>query len=232
MHSLKVPCLLLWLLLGPSIVLGQATSSPVGTNSLSHITKEALGVFSWMNPPKQYTLSEGTLSVTAEQGSDFFINPEDQTPAANAPYLYREVRGDFVAVTQVWPNFAAMWNACALMVHLDERNWIKFAFENSDATGPSVVSVVTRGVSDDANGAILADQESLWLKIIRKGDIYALHWSANGKDYKLARLAAMPEYSSVKIGLEAQCPAEGPAEHVFSHFSLEKKTVENLRKGF
>lgn len=222
---------LIFLLCSSGVVWGQETALPTGTNYLMDISKDALGEFNWMNPPEHYILSEGILSVTAEKGTDFFINPEDQTSAANAPYFYMEVQGDFVAITKVRPNFGSVWNACALMLHLDDQNWIKFAFENSDATGPSIVSVVTRGVSDDANGPILSEHKTLWLKMIRKGEIYAMHWSTNGKDYRLARLAAMPDHSTAKIGLEAQCPSEGPAQHVFSHFSLEAKTVEDLRKG-
>lgn len=202
-----------------------------GSNVLVKLNKENLGEYSWMNAPKEYSLTEEGLSVKAEQGTDFFINPEDLTAAANAPFLFREVEGDFVAITRVTPNFDSVWNACALMVYLDASNWIKFAFENSDASGPGIVSVVTRGVSDDANGAVLNEYEALWLKLVRKGNIYALHWSADGKDYKMARLSAMPDQKTVKVGIEAQCPSQGPAVHLFTFFSLENKTVEDLRKG-
>jgi regulation of enolase protein 1 (concanavalin A-like superfamily) len=145
--------------------------------------------------------------------------------------LFKNVSGDFVATTLAKPDFSDMWNASALMVHIDSINWIKFAFENSDATGKSIVSVVTKGISDDSNGVILNDQNSIWLRIIRKADIYALHWSKDGKDFKMARLSTLPKSDSVKIGMEAQCPIGKPAMHEFLFFSIEERTVENLRTG-
>ena len=67
--------------------------------------------------------------------------------------------------------------------------------------------------------------------MIKKGNLYALHWSADGQAYKMARLTTLPAAPGVKIGLEAQCPAGDAATHEFSYFSLEEKTVSDLRKG-
>ncbi len=229
--SRLAPGIIMLLFTTLSPIIGQENYVQAGTNMLASLSNENLGEFRWMNKPEQYMISKGNLTISAVKGTDFFINPEDKTSVATAPYLYKEVQGDFVAIARVEPEFKAVWNACSLMVHIDEDNWIKFAFENSDATGPSIVSVVTRGVSDDANGPILTDKSAIWLKLIRKGDIYAMHWSADGINYNLARLAAMPLKKIVKIGMEAQCPDNGPAEHVFSHFSLKNMTIGDLRKG-
>lgn len=187
--------------------------------------------FQWMNEPSAVQFAEGAVKVTVAAKTDFFNNPENGEVSASAPFLYREADGDFVATALVKPDFADMWNACALMVHLDSMHWIKFAFENSDATGKSIVSVVTRSVSDDANGVVLNDAEAVWLRIIRKGNNFAMHWSLDGKEFKMTRLAQMPESNLVKIGLEAQCPAGKGATHDWLFFSLEEKTVEDMRKG-
>ncbi len=205
--------------------------SPQAENLLATVNSSNLDGFQWMNPPEKFSVSDGSMRVTASEGSDFFNNPEDGKRTATAPLLYREIQGDFVATAQVKPDFSSMWNAAALMVYIDSTNWIKFAFENSDATGKSIVTVVTRGSSDDANGAILNGRDSIWLRMIRKGDIYAMHWSEDGKDYKMARLSSLPHQETVKIGMEAQSPVGKSAEHEFLYFSLEQKTVNDLRKG-
>ena len=211
------------------------TSDPLidmpANNLLSDLSNEELGDFQWMNQPSSYTLKNGALQVVAEKETDFFNNPEDGTVTASAPLLYQEMSGDFVAQALVRPDFSSMWNAVALMVHIDDRYWIKFAFENSDATGPSIVSVVTKEVSDDANGVILEEQNQIWLKLIRKGNIYSMLWSMDGKDFKMARLTSMPAADSVKIGMEAQCPVGESAMHYVDFFGVEKKTVADLRKG-
>jgi regulation of enolase protein 1 (concanavalin A-like superfamily) len=117
------------------------------------------------------------------------------------------------------------------MVYIDSTYWAKLAFENSDATGKSIVTVVTKRVSDDANGPILNDETSIWLKLIRKGDIYAMHWSKDGQHFSMARLFTLPHRKAVKVGVAAQCPAGNKATHEILYFSIEPSTVEDLRKG-
>lgn len=209
----------------------QHLDSHHASNQLLQISQLNQSEFKWMNMPKEFDISEGVLSIQAVPKTDFFIDPENKEATATAPYLYREIRGDFVATTLVKPDFKDQWNAAALLMMIDKSHWIKFAFENSDATGKSVVSVVTRRVSDDANGAILNDVDQLWLRIIRKGNLFAMHWSLDGKNFKMGRLAAMPEAKTIKIGMEAQSPLGNTAHHQFLYFNLESKTVKDLRKG-
>ncbi|MCI4671805.1 MAG: DUF1349 domain-containing protein [Bacteroidia bacterium] len=200
-------------------------------NMLAKLTKENTGNFKWLNQPESFELENGILRIKAEKETDFFNNPEDLKKAATAPVLFHEIKGDFVAKALVKPDFSSMWNAAALMVHIDNDNWIKFAFENSDATGPSIVTVVTKNVSDDANGVRLKGQEQVWLKLLRKGNIYSMLWSLDGKGYKMARLCNMPESDSVKIGIEAQSPVGETATHEVAYFGVEKTTVKDSRKG-
>ncbi|WP_422080981.1 DUF1349 domain-containing protein [Ulvibacterium sp.] len=200
-------------------------------NGLLHLSIYNLGDFKWMNKPRTFTLKNGILNVVADKETDFFNNPEDNEITATAPLLFKEVTGDFVVEALVRPDFSSLWNAAALMIYIDKTHWIKFAFENSDATGQSIVSVVTRGVSDDANGVILTDQDRVWLKIVRKNNIYSMHWSLDGHDFKMARLSAMPSADPVKVGIEVQCPVGESANHQIDYFSLTKTTVKNLRKG-
>ena len=200
-------------------------------NLLADLSGDNLGDFEWMNKPDAFTLEEGTLTVKAAKGTDFFNNPEDKSVTATAPLLFRELDGDFVAQALVQPDFSGLWNAVSMMVYLDEMNWIKFAFENSDATGPSIVTVVTKEVSDDANGVILKETEKVWLKLVRKGNIYSMLWSADGKVYKMARLTTMPAAESVKVGIETQSPVDDAVMHTIHYFGMEEVTVEDLRKG-
>ncbi len=197
----------------------------------SGFTDELMNEFEWMNKPESHEITDGVLRITATKGTDFFNNPEDNSSTSSAPFLYREIKGDFVAKALVRPDFSSQWNAVALMVYVNENNWIKFAFENSDATGDSIVSVVTRNLSDDSNGVILKDQEQIWLKIIRKDDNFAMLWSKDGKDFKMARLTTLPEFDSVKIGIEAQSPVGESAVHEILYFDLERTRVKDMRKG-
>lgn len=204
---------------------------PKTDNILSDLIKDNSADLKWFNEAISFSIEDNSLTVIAEKGTDFFNNPEDGSITSTAPFFYKQVSGDFVAKALVRPDFSSMWNAVAIMVHIDDNHWIKFAFENSDATGQSIVSVVTKKVSDDANGAVLTRQDQVWLKLIRKDNVYSMHWSLDDVNYKMARLSAMPSADSVKIGIEAQCPVGESATHQIHYFGLEKTTVRDLRKG-
>lgn len=205
------------------------STSGVISATKSNITEKAISNMHWMNPPQSFEVVDSTLLVTVSKGTDFFNNPEDSAVVGSAPYLYKEVAGDFIAKAIVQPDFSSQWNAVALIVHLDSLNWIKFAFENSDATGPGIVSVVTKGTSDDANGVILNKEKKVWLAIARKDNIYALHWSLDGKNFNMTRLTSMPNQEVIKIGIEAQSPVGDSATHQIHFFEIEKITTEDLR---
>lgn len=199
-------------------------------NILATIHSNNMKGLKWLNMPDEYSVSDNSVSITAGPKTDYFNDPSANSVNANAPFLYKEISGDFVATALLKPDFSEMWNAMSLMLYINNRNWIKFAFENSDATGKSIVTVVTRDVSDDANGVILNEVDMVWLKLARKNDNYSMHWSIDGIDYKMARLSAMPQSDTVKIGIEAQCPVGEKASHKVLFFSVKEETLENLRK--
>lgn len=205
------------------------TPSGMALNIIPNMSNELISELDWLNEPESYQIMDSSLSVTVKKGSDFFNNPEDNSIVASAPFLYKRIKGDFVAKAIVQPDFTSQWNAVALMVHCDSLNWIKFAFENSDATGPGIVTVVTKGTSDDANGVVLNKQTQIWLAIARKNNIYSMHWSKDGKSYKMARLTSLPMMSEVKIGIEVQSPVGDEATHTILFFETEERTVKNLR---
>lgn len=201
------------------------------SNILSTLNQQDLKGFAWLNKPEDYKPEGGSLQIVSGEETDFFINPINKSITANAPFLYKTFEGDFVAIALVRPNFSSRANAASLMVHMDSTHWMKLAFEKSDATGKSIVSVVTREISDDANGVVLNTFESIWLKIIRKGDTYAMHWSEEGEKFKMVRVFTMPHSKEVKVGIESQCPVGKAAMHEFLYFSIENKTIDDLRKG-
>ena len=188
----------------------------------------------WLNESQMMEVN-GEIAIVAPAGTDWFNNPvpEDgklSAPAANAPFFYTEVTGDFVFRAKVRPNHRYTYDACALMVIQDEYTWAKAAFEASDFGTKAAVCVVTNQISDDANGCNI-DQEEVWLQIVRVGDVFCTHYSLDGEKFDMVRLFHLPVGESVKVGLEAQSPAGEGGLRFFSDVSLENRTVANLRKG-
>lgn len=173
--------------------------------------------------------------IYAPAKTDWFNNPVPENgvlsaPVANAPFFYTEVTGDFVFRAKVRPNFKSVYDACALMVIQDEKLWTKAAFEKSDFGTTAAVCVVTNGVSDDANGCNIA-QDEVWLQIVRVGDVFCTHYSLDGERFDMVRLFHLPVEKTVKVGIEAQSPAGDGGLRFYSEISLENRTVRNLRAG-
>ena len=177
----------------------------------------------------------GEVVIHAPAKTDWFNNPVPQdgvlsAPVANAPFFYTEVTGDFVFRAKVRPNFKPVYDACALMVIQDEKLWTKAAFEKSDFGTTAAGCVVTNGVSDDANGCNIA-QDEVWLQIVRVGDVFCTHYSLDGETFYMVRLFHLPVEKTVKVGIEAQSPAGEGGLRFYSDITLENRTVKNLRAG-
>jgi regulation of enolase protein 1 (concanavalin A-like superfamily) len=190
-----------------------------------------LGPLSWTNAPARWDpLRGGGLRVFAPSQTDYFQNPDGQQASDSAPYLWLPVEGDFVARVHVQPAFGSTYDAGALMVRHDQRHWAKLCFESTDLGTHAVVSVVTDGLSDDANGADL-DVAAAWLQIVRQGDLFGLHYALDGCNWRMVRYCALPLPSEVKVGLVAQSPV-GPGTTVdFDRFTVQSRRVKDIRAG-
>jgi regulation of enolase protein 1 (concanavalin A-like superfamily) len=168
--------------------------------------------------------------VFAPAKTDYFQNPDGLHASDSASFLWLLVEGDFVAQAHVRPTFTSTYDAGALMVRHDETHWAKTCYESTDFGTHTVVSVVTNGISDDANGVDLKVAD-VWLQIVRVGDLFAMHYALDGQEWHMTRYFALPMPRKVKVGLVAQSPA-GPGTTVdFYRFTLERRSVENLRTG-
>ena len=188
----------------------------------------------WLNE-SQIIHEGGEVVIHAPARTDWFNNPVPvdgvlSAPVANAPFFYTDVTGDFVFRAKVRPNFKTVYDACALMVIQDEKLWTKAAFEKSDFGTTAAVCVVTNGVSDDANGCNI-EQDEVWLQIVRVGDVFCTHYSLDGERFDMVRLFHLPVEETVKVGIEAQSPAGEGGLRFYSEISLENRTVKNLRAG-
>ncbi len=188
----------------------------------------------WLNESSIIN-ENGEIVIYAPGHTDWFNNPIPENgqlskPQSDAPFYYVDVEGDFSFSVKVTPNHRTVYDACAIMVIQDEYVWAKAAFEKSDFGTCAAVCVATNQISDDANGCNI-EQPYVWLKICRVGDVFSAHYSLDGVTYNMVRLFHLPAEKSIKVGIEAQCPAGEGGMRMFSDLKLEKITVNNLRAG-
>jgi len=202
-------------------------------NLLENLTPVALAERSlaWDNPPLDWqALPGGGLRVLVPAKADYFQDPAGAVQVDSAPFLWLPVSGDFTARAHVRPAFQSTYDSGVLMIRHDAHTWAKLCYEKTDFGTTAAVSVVTRGLSDDANGVDL-DVPDLWLQACRQGNTYALHYALDGRDWRMVRIFHLETPATVKVGLAAQCPA-GPGTSVdLLYFSVQPGVAHPLRAG-
>lgn len=192
--------------------------------------------FKWLNESK-VTITGDRIEMLASPRSDFFCSSESAgeegiTPESlcNAPYYYTEIKGDFVLKVKASHNFVSTYDAAVVMIMKDMNCWAKLCFEKTDFDTRAVVSVVTNGESDDANGCNI-EGTAVWLQAVRMGNAFAFHYSLDGEHFYMTRYFHLPVGNTVKVGLVAQSPQGKGGIRIFENLTIEHKTVKNIRAG-
>lgn len=184
----------------------------------------------WLTPAQDWRVGERSLELTAGPGSDLFVDPNGSTPFTNAPTLVGEANGDFMLSARVRVELASTFDAGVLLLYRDSRNWAKLCFERSPQGEPTVVSVVTREISDDCNSFAIGGNE-VWLRIARLGDCFAFHASTDGAFWRLVRYFALAESDGLQVGFLAQSPCGDGCRVLFDEIRYEARRLGDLRSG-
>jgi regulation of enolase protein 1 (concanavalin A-like superfamily) len=185
--------------------------------------------FNWINK-SEIKIENDKVFIKSTNRSDFFCNPVDGVSISNAPFYYREIERDFLISARVKPAFKSTYDACTIFVYSDEKHWLKTAFENTDFGTHAIVTVATNNYSDDAN-SVNIKEDDVYLQIIRKGDVFACHYSTNGKDFYMARLLRLALPATVKVGISAQSPTGEGQIMEFSNLKITKTLPKDIRKS-
>jgi uncharacterized protein len=184
-----------------------------------------------MNKASYISETKDGIEIAAPAKTDFFIDERNGIEKSDAPFYYEKRKGDFVMKARVRPEFKKNYDAGGLFVYDSSTKWIKLEFERTDLGYPSVVSVITDKTSDDANGEKMEGAEEVSLQVVRKGDYWVLHYSADGRSWKMVRYFKLKMKEEVKIGLEAQSPLGGGCKVAFSGLKITDNDLKDIRKG-
>jgi hypothetical protein len=184
------------------------------------------------NPSCQAVVSDGVLALTGGAKSDLFIDPAGEEGARPDAGRLTGLPGDrdFMLAARVSVQFGNVFDAGVLLLYLSERRWAKLCYELSPQRRPTVVSVVTRGTSDDSNSFETASQ-AIWLRITRAGRAWAFHASEDGTWWRMVRYFTLGEASGARVGFLAQSPQGPGCTAVFDSVTYTSGAVADLRDG-
>ena len=211
---------------GISLLLGSAFLQAQSPASIPGIP----GTLSWQNKPLSSQLNDkNVLTISAGPKTDWFVDPFDGTVANNAPILLFTPNSDYVFTTRVTVKFATKWDAGALMLWGDDHHWAKLSYDLSPDRVPTLVTVVTRGLSDDCNSKELR-QDSVYLRIAKSGKTYVLYFSPDGHEWQILRTFSLDTDLPIRVGFEAQSPAGSGAVAAFSSITYDPHRISNIYK--
>jgi uncharacterized protein len=175
-----------------------------------------------------------TLIGTAGPRTDLFCDPQSTTATTNAPRLLSAPPdGDYQLSARVEVGFESTYDAGVLLLWAGEDTWGKLCFELSPQGQPMIVSVVTIGRSDDANG-FTVDGSAVWLRISGIRGAYAFHASTDGEWWHLIRhftLGGARDTVSAEVGFEVQSPLGEGCRATYTQIACRASSLNDLRDG-
>lgn len=177
----------------------------------------------------------GTIQVHAEPLTDIFVDPNATNPngvTLNAATLLTSApAGDWQLTAKVTVDFQAKFDAGVLLVWYNEDYWAKLCFEYNPKGEATVVSVVNRLISDDANGPVI-NGNTVWLRVSKTDNVTCFHTSTDGNTWDLLRVFDLAYNDQLPhIGLEAQSPTGQGVDITFENVTLTQTRLLNQRDG-
>ncbi len=185
---------------------------------------------SWQPPPVAFRTGRDSLWAEAAGETDLFIDPGTGAEYLNAPRLLGSVAGDFTLAARVGVDFGSTYDAAVLLLWAHDRTWAKLCFELAPQGKPTVVSVVTRTVSDDCN-SFATERDEIWLRVARLGAAFAFHASADGKRWELIRHFALDLEADPLVGFLVQSPRGPGCAARFDDISFSPNRLSDIRSG-
>lgn len=185
----------------------------------------------WQVAPRDWAVGpDGALRIVAGARTDLFADPAGGLATLGAPRIVGPVQGDFQLSARVRADLKATFDAGALVLHAADDTWVKLALERSLQGEAMIVSVVTRGLSDDANGRVVTDG-SVWLRVARIGTACALHASGDGARWEFVRHFALDAPGGLAAGFLAQSPTGEGCTATFDDLRFVAEPLADLRDG-
>ena len=193
----------------------------------------------WLDTPGTAEIDQEkkSITMTTSKETDWFNPPPDPsspTALSNARALvFQAPPCDWQLSAKVTVDHKYLFDAGTMFVHQSKNDWCKLCFEYSPEKVPVVVSVVTRDISDDANGPPITNSNNVHLRVSKYASVIAFHYSIDaGKYWTLHRAFSMRDMDApMSVGFLAQAPTGDSCTAIFSEVEFKETTLGNLRDG-
>lgn len=186
-----------------------------------------------INDASEYCkIMDNRLVVDAVTGSNYFISPDGGRFETTAPILLTEIDNQkpFTFTTRLESSIEKIYDAGTVYIFVDNKNWLKYAFECDEKMRNRVVTVRTVNSSDDNNHDIIM-QNYVYLRISSNTKQIGYYYSLDGVEWNLARIYRNDYPAKIWLGVSSQSPKEGNNAAYFDQMSLTESYVLHHRLG-
>jgi len=177
----------------------------------------------------QISSHDGVLRIAPALNTNLFHAPGANFDVVNAPMVLFAPEGDFTLKAKVSAQLVNAYDIGALVIYEDDRHWAKLCFENSAQREATIVSVVTRERSDDTNSETVASP-FVYLAIARKGVEWSMHFSRDGKQWRLVRHFPLQLGAGFRVGFASHTDSNQQFFASFSEIVYRASAPRDMRQ--
>ena len=174
--------------------------------------------YKWLNKPAKFELTDNTLVIETEPGTDLWQRTHYGFKNDNAHGFLTETGGDFTFSVKTQFNSGFMYDQCGILLYNDCNNWVKVSVEYENEEFARLGSVVTNlGYSDWATTDIQATVKEMWYRLSRRGQDFFVENSMDGINFKQMRILHLHvPFETVRVGVYACSPLHSSFKATFS----------------
>ena len=181
----------------------------------------------WSNEPKQWQVSDDCLTVTTDEGTDFWRQTHYGFTRDTGHFYGKDIEGEFTAQLCVRAIYTDQYDQAGLMIRVDERRWVKAGIEFCDGRS-CLGSVLTIGFSDWATGALDGDASLFWIRATVSRGVLRLQASVDGEIWPLLRLCPFPVANRYTVGAMCCTPQRSGLTVKFNEFAVTEPLGKDL----
>ena len=184
----------------------------------------------WEIKPRKFIQGKNSITIFSGEKTDMFRDPNVTYNTDNAPKLLFKSDSNFVFTAAIHHDFISKWDGGALVLKADSLNWVKCCFEKDYTGARRIVTVVTKGISDDCNSVKLT-KNKVYFKIAKADNVITLYYSESGKNWYLIRHFTFDSSHPLQVGLLAQSPTGKDCRVTFSELTYQAKKIKDPYTG-
>ena len=173
----------------------------------------------WYNKPGNWKVQADKISITSSAKTDFWRETHYGFIRDNGHFFYETVTGDFIVEVKITGEYQDLYDQAGIMVRLDEANWLKCGIEYVNGV-QQVSAVVTRTYSDWSVVPMPENPPSLWVRVTRRGTAVEVHYSVDGEQYTMLRLAYLTPVATLNVGVMCASPEGNGFPITFEGFKI------------